>query len=151
MIAQLTEFSARMLVIEQASHIVPWTAKTLASCFSDDYQVYGWFSESDNTLQGFYIVHQVADELTLMNIAVHRDYQGRGIGRQLMQHLIAFAQQKRTTIWLEVRVSNAAALALYTSFGFTEVGRRPNYYPLEDGREDAVVMCWKLKREEPSD
>lgn len=142
MIAQLTDFSARMLVIEQASHVVPWTEKTLASCFGDDYQVYGWFSDADNTLQGFYIAHHVADELTLMNIAVHCGYQGRGIGRQLMQHLIALARQQNATIWLEVRVSNAVAQALYLSLGFTEVGRRPNYYPLGDGREDAMVMRW---------
>ena len=75
-----------------------------------------------------------------MNIAVHPERQGYGIGRALMQHLIALANESGASIWLEVRRSNRPARGLYSSLGFSEVGCRPNYYPLEDGREDAIVM-----------
>lgn len=44
------------------------------------------------------------------------------------------------TLWLEVRASNAAAIALYESLGFNEATIRRNYYPTTDGREDAIIM-----------
>ncbi|MEN1508294.1 ribosomal-protein-alanine N-acetyltransferase, partial [Pseudomonas aeruginosa] len=45
------------------------------------------------------------------------------------------------TLWLEVRASNAAAIALYESLGFNEATIRRNYYPTTDGREDAIIMA----------
>ncbi|RUO51801.1 ribosomal protein S18-alanine N-acetyltransferase [Pseudidiomarina homiensis] len=142
MITRLTHYEPRMLAIEQASHVVPWSERTLESCFQADYRVYGWFAGSEKVLQGFYIAHLVCDELTLMNIAVHPDLQGQGIGRLLMQHLLTLATQEHASIWLEVRASNRPAQALYLSVGFSEVGRRPDYYAVANGREDAVVMRW---------
>jgi len=47
-------------------------------------------------------------------------------------------------VFLEVRPSNAAAIALYHSEGFNEIGRRPRYYPAVIGREDALVMAMEL-------
>lgn len=147
MIAAISDYVPSLLEIEQASHVAPWSEQTLVSCFQDNYHVYGAFDEKSEVLQGFYIAHQVIDELTLMNIAVHPDHQGHGIGRALMQHLLALAQQHDAAIWLEVRASNMPAQSLYTSLGFVEVGRRPHYYPAEVGREDALVM----RREKDSD
>ncbi|RUO45882.1 ribosomal-protein-alanine N-acetyltransferase [Pseudidiomarina aquimaris] len=142
MIVLLHECSPRMLAIEKASHVIPWTPATLCSCFQENYHVYGWYSENEpQQLQGFYIAHQVGDEFTLMNIAVHPASQGQGIGRALMLHLIALARRYRASIWLEVRVSNSSAQQLYASLQFTKVGQRSNYYPLDEGREDAIVMC----------
>ena len=51
-------------------------------------------------------------------------------------------------VYLEVRPSNPAAIALYHSEGFNEIGRRPRYYPAKDGREDAIVMALELLPEE---
>jgi len=51
-------------------------------------------------------------------------------------------------VYLEVRPSNPAAIALYHSEGFNEIGRRPRYYPAKDGREDAIVMAIELLPEE---
>jgi ribosomal-protein-alanine N-acetyltransferase len=45
------------------------------------------------------------------------------------------------TLWLEVRASNVAAIALYESLGFNEATIRRNYYPTADGREDAIIMA----------
>lgn len=144
MINKLASYAPQMLQIEQAAHVAPWTENGLRSCFQDNYEVYGWFSAT-NALQGFYIAHQVCDDLTLMNIAVAPEVQGQGIGRQLLQHLLNRVTQLNAQLWLEVRASNRVAQALYLSLGFVEVGRRPDYYPVEGGREDALVMRWSAK------
>jgi ribosomal-protein-alanine N-acetyltransferase len=47
-------------------------------------------------------------------------------------------------VFLEVRPSNTAAIALYDAEGFNEIGRRPRYYPARNGREDALVMALEL-------
>ncbi|RUO57314.1 ribosomal protein S18-alanine N-acetyltransferase [Pseudidiomarina insulisalsae] len=139
MIKLLQDFCPELNVIERASQVEPWTESNLQSCFQPGYQVFGWF-DSTAGLVGFYITHAVCDELTLMNIAVHPDWQQQGIGRELLEHLLAGARAEHMTVWLEVRVSNTAAIHLYRRLGFHEVGRRPDYYPLKSGREDALIM-----------
>jgi ribosomal-protein-alanine N-acetyltransferase len=52
-------------------------------------------------------------------------------------------------MFLEVRASNHAAIQLYSAYGFHQVGRRPHYYRLPDGREDALVMARHLVTGEP--
>ena len=47
-------------------------------------------------------------------------------------------------VYLEVRPSNPKAIALYHDLGFNEIGRRPQYYPADKGREDALVMAIEL-------
>ena len=60
----------------------------------------------------------------------------------LLEHLIDELEKRGVaTLWLEVRASNAAAIALYESLGFNEATIRRNYYPTTDGREDAIIMA----------
>ena len=69
-------------------------------------------------------------------------FQRRGLGRQLLQHLIdELIKRDVLTLWLEVRASNLPAIALYEQLGFNQVSRRPNYYPTASGREDAILMA----------
>ena len=78
---------------------------------------------------------------TLFNIAVDPDYQRQDWERAL-EHLIDELEKRGVaTLWLEVRASNAAAIALYESLGFNEATIRRNYYPTTDGREDAIIMA----------
>ena len=82
---------------------------------------------------------QVLDEADINNVAVAAAQRGRGYGRQLLQAVLARALNlgcKRLT--LEVRPSNAPALALYQSLGFVVCGRRSGYY--QDNGEDALLM-----------
>lgn len=80
----------------------------------------------------------VADELHLLNLAVHPARRGRGLARRLLaKALEGTAGQNPTCMFLEVRPSNTPARGLYQSLGFHEVGRRPRYYP--DG-EDALLL-----------
>lgn len=87
----------------------------------------------------------VLDEATILNITVDPDHQGKGMGRQLLQYVkTALSQKGVVSIFLEVRESNRAALALYESEGFHEIDVRKNYYPTKNGREDAIIMACML-------
>jgi len=76
---------------------------------------------------------------------VSPDYQRQGLGRALLEYIISELENRGiATLWLEVRASNQAAIALYESLGFNEATIRRNYYPAKDGREDAIVMALPL-------
>ncbi|WP_410016493.1 ribosomal protein S18-alanine N-acetyltransferase [Sodalis sp. C49] len=129
--------------IEQASHAFPWTAKTFASNQGERYL--NLKLTVADTLAAFAITQTVLDEATLFNIAVHPDFQRRGLGRSLLEHLIAQLEQRDIlTLWLEVRQSNRPAIALYRSLGFNDVTVRRDYYPSAVGREDAIIMALPL-------
>jgi ribosomal-protein-alanine N-acetyltransferase len=88
---------------------------------------------------GYLIFWVVLDEMHILNLAVHSGHRRRGIARQLLAEGLAQARTFGAELaWLEVRTSNLAAQALYKSFGFKEVGRRPRYY--EDTQEDALLL-----------
>lgn len=88
------------------------------------------------------------DEVHLLNIAVARSWQGRGLALQLLNTLYERCRQQRAeALWLEVRPSNERARALYLREGFVDIGVRKNYYPAEGGREDALVMRREIKLE----
>jgi len=81
----------------------------------------------------------VADEMQILNVAVHPDERRHGHASRLLQHLLSEANRHRIRlVSLEVRVSNQAAQALYRKFSFRAVGTRPKYYA--DNGEDAVLM-----------
>ncbi len=88
---------------------------------------------------GYLIFWVVLDEMHILNLAVHPDHRRRGIARQLLAEGLAQARELGAELaWLEVRTSNLRAQALYASFGFKEVGRRPGYY--DDTHEDAILL-----------
>lgn len=129
--------------IERRAHAFPWSEKTFASNQGERYLNLGL--TVDETLAAFAITQVVLDEATLFNIAVDPAFQRRGLGRALLEHLISELEKRDVlTLWLEVRASNSAAIALYESLGFNEATIRRNYYPTADGREDAVIMALPL-------
>ena len=84
----------------------------------------------------------VLDEAQITNIAVHPDYRRIGLGKRILRRLLGCCGERGiTSCSLEVRESNSAARALYSGEGFSEVGRRKNFYSAP--REDAVIMIWK--------
>ena len=93
--------------------------------------------DEDEKVVGFYECSIVLDEAELFDIAVIEEYQGKGLSKLLMQHLIAYCKEKNVrTIFLEVNTNNIKALGLYQKFGFTQYSVRKNYY----GDSDAVLM-----------
>lgn len=106
----------------------------------------------DGVTSGIAAVMHVLDESELLEIAVQPAMQGRGYGKALLAQAIALARRNGAVrMFLEVRESNAPARKMYTSFGFEETGRRRNYYPTEDGREDAILMTAQFSRSVPHD
>ena len=79
-------------------------------------------------------------------LCVHPEQQGAGLGRRIAESSARPKPPhcKVRSVFLEVRASNAAAIALYDTTGFNEIGRRRNYYPIAVGREDAIVMAKEL-------
>jgi ribosomal-protein-alanine N-acetyltransferase len=88
---------------------------------------------------GMIVVWQVMDEAHIATIAVHPEYRGHGIGRQiLLTALRECAAQGAALVTLEVREHNPIAITMYHKFGFEVVGRRKRYY--KDTNEDAILM-----------
>jgi [ribosomal protein S18]-alanine N-acetyltransferase len=103
-----------------------------------------WVARSGARVLGFLLAWRAADELHLTDLGVSEAFRRRGVARLLVGELRAEAARgDARVIFLEVRASNAAALALYTSAGFVELDRRARYYA--DNGEDAVVMQLELR------
>jgi ribosomal-protein-alanine N-acetyltransferase len=129
--------------LETRCHSHPWTKKLFLSNFGHRY--FSHVLLSDNNVIGYFVASSVAGEVTLMNIAIAPEFQGQGMGRLLLQFLKDYAKKNdQQEIWLEVRASNENALAAYSKLDFVEVDLRKNYYPSDNGREDAVIMCCYL-------
>lgn len=80
-------------------------------------------------------------ELEILNIATHVQYQHKGYAHQLLSYVIEFAKNNYIeSLFLDVRISNIFAIALYKKHNFLEIQRRKNYYTTAKGKEDAIIM-----------
>jgi ribosomal-protein-alanine N-acetyltransferase len=136
-----------LLAIESASFDQPWPkAAFLSELKKSSPGFYVARAAPDGPVLGYLCFLQIAGEIQLLNLAVHPDHRRRGVGRALMDFLLDRAREKRgTKVFLEVRPSNQAALALYESMGFRRLYRRPGYYTPEG--EDALVLEWSEEKE----
>lgn len=125
--------------IEPTIYSHPWTLGNFKDSLNAGYSA--WVMEIAGDIVGYALVMLVMDEAHLLNLSVAKPFQGQGLGRILLAHMIAISQRHQAAnMFLEVRVSNTKAIALYESMGFCEMGIRRNYYPTKTGREDAVLM-----------
>ena len=92
----------------------------------------------DGGLLGYAVLSTVLDEGNLDNIAVAPDARRQGVADALLAALTGFGREHLARLMLEVRASNAPAIALYEKHGFAAVGRRKNYY--DAPKEDAILM-----------
>ncbi len=130
---------ARVMVIERGAYPFPWTEGIFHDCLRIGYGC--WVVEQAGDVVGHAVLSIAAGEAHLLNLSVAVEHQGQGLGRHLLRHLIRQVQaQGVEVLFLEARPSNHAALALYRSEGFLQVGTRPRYYPGEREREDALVF-----------
>lgn len=104
----------------------------------------GW-PGTDEDAAAFALTRQAVDEAELLLIAVAPDARGRGLGRAVLEQVIAETRARGgAKLFLEMRHNNPAE-QLYRALGFEPVGRRPNYYRLADGtRLDAVTFALEL-------
>ena len=124
--------------IEKLVQSYPWTQKQFEESIAS-YQ--STVIEVQGAVVGFCILQPVLDEANLLLMAIHPSQQGKGLGYQLLDQSIAMLKNDPIQIFLEVRESNLAAIALYEKADFHQIDLRKNYYPLEKGgREHAVIM-----------
>lgn len=134
---------AAVLAIEARAYSHPWTAGIFRDCLRAGYNC--WVMSDDEGLCGYGVMSVAAGECHVLNICIAPEKQGRGLGRQLLEHLLALAADYGALLaLLEVRPSNARALRLYESLGFAEVGVRKAYYPAARGREDGLILALDL-------
>jgi ribosomal-protein-alanine N-acetyltransferase len=131
----------QVLDIEKRVYSHPWTYGNFVDSISSGYQCWT-LRDASQRLIGYFFVMSVLDEAHLLNISVHGDLHGRGIGKQLLDKVVTLAREHAmASVLLEVRPSNKRAIAIYERYGFVEIGIRPAYYPAAGAsREDAIVM-----------
>lgn len=138
----------QVMEVELQAYQYPWTIGIFRDCIRVGYNC--WVSTISNRIVGYGIVMLAAGEAHVLNLCVDPQHQHRGLGRKILRHLVMRAQLAGIDmILLEVRRSNQVAIDLYHSEGFHELGVRNNYYPADNGREDAIILARYLPQEGP--
>ena len=149
---------------EQRACAYPWSVGNFRDSLTAGYPAYMLTSSTvptdadhcrtaqGRTLLGYWVAMRGVDEMHLLSIAVTPEHRRHGWARAMLQALIAQTLAEGLAwLWLEVRASNAPALALYKQMGFLAMGLRKQYYPAEQGsREDAIVMSLNLRAHPPT-
>lgn len=142
------EYVPQVAALEKACFSTPWSEISIGSELQNQWAIWLLALEGD-VLAGYLGVQYGPDGADIMTIATDPAFRGRGIGRTLISNITERLRNMGLKwLTLEVRPSNAAALGLYASLGFQEVGRRPRYY--RDPVEDAVLMTLFFEEEEKS-
>lgn len=129
--------------IERASYEFHWSEGIFKDCLKVGYCCK--VVTIDDDVVGYGIMMQAVDEAHLLNVCISEVARGNGCARKLLADFFDIAKkQGASEMYLEVRPSNNAAISLYSSLGFNEVGRRPNYYDTGSGREDALILAAAL-------
>lgn len=132
-----------VIVLERAVYSHPWTRGNFLDSLNAGYHCRTCRLGAE--LAGYFILIVAVGEAHLLNLSVSAARQRQGIGSALLREAMRIAREKKTHhIFLEVRPSNAPALALYAAFSFRRIAERRGYYPAHDGREDALVLTLDL-------
>ena len=127
----------QIAALERQNFSAPWDENSLFSELNNPLAL--WLAALDGeTVAGYVGSQSVLGESDMMNLAVAPAYRRQGIGKALMEALLWELSEDNHCLTLEVRASNAPAIALYENLGFRQVGRRPNYY--RSPPEDALIL-----------
>lgn len=138
-IVKMTQAHVRQIAeLETICFSMPWSENAIAGELTNPLSL--WLvAIEDETVAGYVGSQSVMGEADMMNVAVSPEYRRKGIGRELVLSLIEQLRNNDVhSLALEVRQSNAAAIALYEQLGFACVGRRPGYY--KSPKEDALIL-----------
>jgi ribosomal-protein-alanine N-acetyltransferase len=121
-----------------------WSAEAFSSLLSMPGTV-GIVATADETPAGLILWRSAADEAEILTICVLPDWRRMGLGRFLLENAAAYLKNTQIRcLFLEVADDNAAANALYKTFGFQRAGHRPGYYRTPDGAMDALIFMKEL-------
>ena len=135
---------AQIAELEKICFSDPWSEASVASELNNKLAL--WLvAMEDRRVAGYIGSQTVMDETDMMNVAVHPDFRRKGIAEALVNKLVEHLRERGShCLTLEVRASNVPAITLYCKLGFSEIGRRKNYY--RNPREDALILRkeWEL-------
>lgn len=132
------EHIPQIAALERACFSRPWSENMLREELWNESAVVIVAEGEDGTVLGYAGLQTVLDEGYIDNVAVDERFRRQGVADELIAAFVRFGRAKLAFLTLEVRASNAAAIALYAKHGFRQVGRRKNYY--EAPQEDAILM-----------
>lgn len=132
------EHIPQVAALERACFSHPWSEALLENELWNESAAVIVAEGEDGSVLGYAGLQTVLDEGYINNVAVDARYRRQGIADDLIRTFVRFGEVNLAFLTLEVRASNAPAIALYSKHGFVEAGRRKNYY--EDPREDAILM-----------
>ena len=128
----------QIAALEKLSFSDAWSENTIRSELTNQLSL-GLVAVDGDRVAGYIGSQTVLGWADMMNLCVSPDYRRQGLGEQLTAELERQLRENRVEcLTLEVRVSNAPAIALYEKLGFVQVGKRPRYY--EKPREDALIL-----------
>ena len=129
---------AQVAELEKLCFSDPWSENSVASELKNPLSLW-LIAEEDGVVCGYVGSQTVLGETDMMNIAVHPDCRRKGVASALITELICRLKGQGSHILrLEVRESNAPAIALYKAMGFTQLGLRKNYY--RNPKENALIL-----------
>lgn len=136
--------------IERRAYPFPWTEGIFRDCLKVGYSSWVVASPSGEVL-AYALMSMAVGEAHVLNLCVEPAYHQQGLGKFLLAHLQRLARGAGMELMLlEVRKSNAAALALYLGVGFRKLGVRKGYYPAHEGSEDALLLGYCLRPPSPA-
>ena len=136
--------------LEPRCFSTPWSEESIRAELKNE-QAHLWTLSVCREVVGYIGIHLVLDEASVMNLAVDPAFRRKGYGKALLQTAVVFCERERCAfLTLEVRAGNDAAIALYRAMGFTERGRRKNYY--QQPTEDALLLTrdFPEEKDDPS-
>ena len=128
----------QIAALERECFSTPWTENMLEDALFDSQASFIVAEAEDGSILGYAGLHVIVDEGYIDNIAVEEAARRHGVASALLDVYCRFGAVNLAFLTLEVRKSNAPAIALYEKFGFQQAGLRPGYY--QHPREDAVIM-----------
>ena len=130
--------------LDRTANYTPW-AKSVLVRYIEKQSVFIY--RHAGITSGYYVSRRIQQEAELLMVVVSPEQRRLGIGRAMLHHMLNDVMSYHgERIFLEVRESNIGAIKLYESFGFNQIGIRANYYPSEEGREDAILYCYEIVR-----
>ncbi len=125
--------------IDLLSFSLPWSERSFRFELTENPVARGWVAEVDGQVAAMLLLWFIVDEAHIATIAVHPDFRRQGLGEQILLSAIRDVRKEGAQrVFLEVRIGNVAAQAMYKKYGFEIAGIRPRYY--RDNNEDALLM-----------
>lgn len=132
--------------LEKACFSMPWSVTMLEDALYNDNACFIVAEDEEGNVIGYAGLHTVLDEGYIDNIAVEEAARRHGVASALLDVFCRFAGVNLAFLTLEVRKSNAAAIALYEKYGFKQAGLRKGYY--QRPHEDALIMTREFNQNE---